>query len=61
MIVDFLEVRMQNFDGSIFKALKEQVEDAHFYWRVSARYKKEQVEDAEFYWGASSRYRKRGM
>ena len=52
---------MQNFDGSIFKALKEQVEDAHFYWRVSARYKKEQVEDAEFYWGASSRYRKRGM
>ena len=40
MIVDFLEVRMQNFDGSIFKALKEQVEDAHFYWRVSARYRK---------------------
>ena len=43
MIVDFLEVRMQNFDGSIFKALKEQVADAHFYWRVSARHRKSKL------------------
>ena len=31
---------MQNFDGSIFKALKEQVEDAEFYWGASSRYRK---------------------
>ena len=48
MIVDFLEVRMQNFDGSIFKALKEQVEDAHFYWRVSARYRKNRLRMRNF-------------
>ena len=48
MIVDFRGLKMQNFDGSIFKALKEQVEDAHFYWRVSARYRKNRLRMRNF-------------
>ena len=48
MIVDFRGLKMQNFDGSIFKALKEQVEDAHFYWRVSARPRKYRVRMQNF-------------
>ena len=48
MIVDFRGLKMQNFDGSIFKALKEQVEDAQFYWRVSARYRKNRLRMRNF-------------
>ena len=48
MIVDFLGLKIQNLMRSICKALKEQVEDAQFYWGVSARYRKNRLRMRNF-------------